>query len=210
MQLAAMHHGQPHLLVLDGADQVAPELKALLQALPETHAVLVTSRRRVSGEIYNVPLEALELDEATALFLRRAEQQGGPVAASELAAVRQICEALDGLPQAVEIAAARTVVLSPTELWERMKHSLGVLRFSGADEARDLFGALDRSWALLDAVEQSTLLQASVFQSTFRVKVLEVVADIASSEVLDALHALVAHSLVRAEKDGASLRFSIS
>ena len=209
LQLTAAHRGHPHLLVLDGADRVASKLDGLLQALPRTHSVLVTSRRRVPGDIYNVPLEALELDAAVTLFLRRAEQQGGPVPESEIPVIRQICAALDGLPQAIELAATRTVVLSPTQLLQRMEQSLGVLRVSGIDEARDLYSTFDRSWSLLDPTEQSTLMQAAVFQSTFTVRDLEEVTQLAGGKVLDALHSLVAHSLVRSDREGPTVRFSI-
>ncbi len=141
------------LLVLDNFEQIidaAPHVVTLLRALPQL-SVLVTSRRvlRIAGEI-DFPVPTLPVPDerhgqrmvdladspAVSLFLQRAGATGdgqprfGDRDASALAA---ICRRLDGLPLAIELAAARTVILSPAQLLSRLNDRFGLLTRGGPD-----------------------------------------------------------------------------
>ena len=129
------------LLVLDNFEHVmdaAPDLARLVHAAGELQ-LLVTSREslRIGGEhVYHLePLESsprVEPDTPTTreapaveLFYERAEQAGARLRrAEDLAAVREICSRLDGLPLAIELAAARTNVLAPSAILQRLTDRL--------------------------------------------------------------------------------------
>jgi class 3 adenylate cyclase len=120
------------LLLLDNFEQVvdaAPELSALLETCPDVR-VLVTSRAllRVDGEVA-YPVDPLADPDAVELFCRRAR-----VGADET--VELLCRRLDNLPLALELAAARACVLSPSQIVERLASRLDLLRAGRGAEAR--------------------------------------------------------------------------
>lgn len=179
------------LLVLDNLEQVigaAPELAALIEACPNLR-LLVTSREvlRVRGEReYAVP--PLADPEAVELFCERS-QLG---ASDEIA---QLCRRLDSLPLAVELAAARTSVLSPRQILERLGQRLDLLAGGRDADARQrtLRATIEWSHGLLDEREQRLFARFAVFAGAGALTAAEAVVD----ADLDVLQSLVEKSLVR-------------
>ncbi|HEY2937172.1 MAG TPA: hypothetical protein VGJ25_11275 [Gaiellaceae bacterium] len=179
------------LLVLDNFEQVAaaaPDVSSLLALAPHVRAV-VTSREplHVSGErVY--PVEPLPQADAVRLFVERAEG----VEAS--AVVEEICRRLDGLPLAIELAAARTRALDPAALLERLELAL----LTGGsrdlpDRQRTLRATIEWSVDLLDDGERTLFERLGVFAGGFGLRAAEAVCDAS----LDELASLVEKSLVR-------------
>jgi predicted ATPase/DNA-binding SARP family transcriptional activator/Flp pilus assembly protein TadD len=184
--------GRSTFLLLDNFEQVldaAPLVSALLQAAPGLR-VLVTSRSvlRVAGEReYEVP----PLAAGTELFLQRAFGE-----VDDLDAVQAICERLDGLPLAIELAAARTKLLPPRKLLERLESRLELLT-SGSRDAperhRTMRATVDWSYRLLDSEEQELFARLAVFSGGATVEQIEEVC----SGDLDLLASLLDKSLLR-------------
>ena len=143
------------LLLLDNFEQVvdaAPQLSALLSACLNLH-VLVTSREllRIDGEVeYAVP--PLASDEAVELFCARA-------ALKPSEDVRELCRRLDDMPLAVELAAARTSVLSPAQILERLSQRLDLLKGGRDKDPRQqtLRATIQWSYDLLRAVSTASV-----------------------------------------------------
>jgi predicted ATPase/transcriptional regulator with XRE-family HTH domain len=208
------------LLLLDNFErvlEVAPEITTLLAASPGL-TVLATSREslHVRGErefpVLPLPLPAttplLELAEsaeipAIALFVERAEASlpEFTMTTENVAAVAGICRRLDGLPLAIELAAARVKVLPPQALLTRLEHRLPLLTGGGRDlpaRQRTMRDAIAWSYDLLAADEQTLFRRLSVFVGGFTLEAAEAVAaPDGSLAVLDDLVALVEQSLVR-------------
>ena len=152
--LTGFLRGREVLFLLDNFEHLlagAPVVSAVLGACAQVR-VLVTSRAplRVAGE-HEYRLEPLPQKQAAALFVERAHAVGREVAPD--ATVEEICRRLDGLPLAVELAAARTKLLSPERLLERLDSALAVLT-SGARDAperqRTLRATIEWSYDLLE------------------------------------------------------------
>src|SRR5439155_211019 len=128
--------------------EAAPELGALLAACPNLR-VLVTSREllRVQGEV-EYPVPPLALPDAVELFCARARIEPDET-------IAELCRRLDSLPLAVELAAARTSVLSPAHVLERLSQRLDLLRGGRDAEARQATLRTTISWSyeLLDEEE---------------------------------------------------------
>jgi predicted ATPase/DNA-binding CsgD family transcriptional regulator len=173
------------LLVLDNFEQVlpaAPMVNTLLQANPQLY-VLVTSRiaLRLSGEqevpvlplalpddVDSTSIDQLLLSEAIQLFLQRS-RAGNPsfgLTPGNASAVAAICRGLDGLPLAIELAAARTKALSPDDILARLDRSLALLKGGARDlPARQMTmrSAIAWSYDLLSADDQALFRRLSVF-----------------------------------------------
>ena len=179
------------LLLLDNVEQVvdaAPELASLVQACLNLR-VLVTSREllRVSGEVeYEVP--PLAEPEAVELFCARSLLDPEKT-------ISQLCQRLDNLPLAVELAAARTRVLSPSQILERVASRLDLLKGGRDAEARQqtLRATIEWSYDLLSKEEQALLGRLSVFSGGCSLEAAEAVA----AADLDTLQSLVDKSLLR-------------
>jgi predicted ATPase/class 3 adenylate cyclase len=214
---------QKMLLVLDNFEQVtaaAAGLAELLAAAPDLK-ILVTSREtlRIRAEqVYPVPPlglpnpkaapEAIADSESVQLFLDRARAIRPDITVDEsnAQAIAEICLILDGLPLALELAAARLNVFSPSDLLERLRRQLSILGAGGRDlpdRQRTLWGAIGWSYELLDAAEKRLFELMSVF-STVRLEPLEAVAASAGAEgaVIDTVASLVDKSLLRRVEDG--------
>ena len=99
--------------------------------------------------------------------------------------VTTLVRLLDGLPLAIELAAARSGLLSPSQLRGRLKRRFELLRSRGGDVAprqRTLAATLEWSWDLLTSVEQGALAQLSVFEGGFTVEAAEEVLDLATDD----------------------------
>ncbi|WP_406133506.1 AfsR/SARP family transcriptional regulator [Streptomyces zaomyceticus] len=206
---------RPFLLVLDNCEHVIDAAAALAETLltdcPELR-ILATSREPlgVPGESVR-PLEPLPPDPAHRLFAERARavrpdvdltRDGG-------AAVDEICRRLDGLPLAIELAAARLRLLTPRQIADRLDDRFRLLT-SGSrtvlPRQQTLRAVVDWSWDLLDPDERTLLRQVSVFAGGW---------DLAAAEALspraaDALGALVDKSLVVATPtEGGEMRYRL-
>ena len=188
----AAHIGQREmLLVLDNFEQVveaAPRLASLIEACPNLR-VIVTSREvlQVRGEVrYQVP--PLADPEAVELFCSRC----GLVPDETIA---ELCRRLDNLPLAVELAAARTSVLSPAQILGRLGQRLDLLKGGRDAEARQrtLRATIEWSYDLLHDDERSLFARLAVFRGGCDLETAEAVAD----ADLDTLQSLVEKSLLR-------------
>jgi predicted ATPase/class 3 adenylate cyclase len=192
-------NGQKHLLLLlDNLEQLLPDAAPLVASL-DAH-VLATSRERlnVSGEQeYAVP--PMLPEEAVALFTQRARQLRPRFEPDEH--VTQIARRLDGLPLALELAAARVKVLTPKQIKERLTHGLELLR-GGAHDAperqRTLRATIEWSYDLLCEEEQLLFARLAVFAGSFDLEAAEAVC----KADLDTLASLVDKSLLRQTEDG--------
>jgi tetratricopeptide (TPR) repeat protein len=153
---------------------------------------------------------------AVALFLQRAKAANphtayGPV---ELAAVAQICRRLDGLPLAIELAAARTSVLGPVAILERLSNPLQLLVGGPRDAParhRALVNTLEWSYQLLDEAAATVLRRAAVFAGGFTLGAAEQVCPLQDRiNVLDAVATLTEGSLLqRTDGPGGQSRFAM-
>jgi predicted ATPase len=192
----AAHIGDKSMLVLfDNFEQVveaAPALGDLLRTCPNLR-LLVTSREtlRIDGET-EFTLPPLVEEEGVALFCSRAR-----VAPSE--AVRELCRRLDGLPLAIELAAARAKVLPPEELLPRLTERLDLLRGGRDAESRHatLRATIAWSYELLTQDEQQFFARLGVFAGGCTLAAAEEVCD----ADVDALQALLDKSLLRRTGD---------
>jgi predicted ATPase len=196
------------LLILDNLEQIvgsAPEIASLLDAAPELR-VLATSRERLklaAEHAYDVP--PLAQDEAIGLFAARAQAAAPHFAVEDdLESVDAICRRLDALPLALELAAARIAVLSPTALLARLEQRLPMLT-GGARDAdarhRTLRATIEWSFELLDEFEQRLFRDLSVFVDGCRLEAAVAVSGAAELDVLDGLQSLLDKSLVRGRAD---------
>ena len=192
------------LLVLDNCEHLleasAAVAAALLRAAPAL-VVLTTSRARlgVDGETaWRVP--SLAGSDAAALFHERARHARPGFSLTD-DAVARICDAADGLPLAIELAAARLRMLSAEQIAERMTDRFRLLT-GGPRTAtlrqRTLRASVDWSYELLSPEERVVLRRAAVFMGGFTLEAAEAVC---GGDVLDVLGSLVDQSLVIAEPD---------
>jgi len=192
----AEHIGEREmLLVLDNVEQVveaAVELAALVEACSNLR-LLSTSRERlrVRGEV-EYPVPPLAHPEAVELFCAR-----GQVEPDET--VRELCRALDNLPLALELAAARTSVLTPKQILERLSKRLDLLKGGRDADPRQqtLRATIEWSYQLLGEEEQRLFARLAVFGGGSTLEAAEEVVD----ADLDTLQSLVDKSLLRHRDD---------
>jgi predicted ATPase len=193
--------GRRLLLLLDNFEHVveaAPEVAAVLTECPHAD-VLVTSRERlrVQGEhVYPVPV--LERTEARRLFVTRARAARPDFEPDEH--LDELCRRLDDLPLALELAAARTSLLSTQQLLERLGNRLDLLRGGRDAELRQqtLRATIEWSYELLEPEERRLLTALSVFRGGWTLEAAEQVA----GADLDLMQSLVDKSLVRRWESG--------
>ena len=204
------------LIMLDSFETViaaAPLIVDLLASAPDV-TFFVTSRSvlRLRGE-QEYPLPPLAVPEPGAadpssspayqLFRERAEAANPArrLTGAEQEAAAEICRRLEGVPLSLELAAARTRLLSPTTLLGKLGHALDVLGDGPLDypeRQRALRRTLDWDHALLSAEEQVVLRRISVFPAQVTLEGAEHVVDEPGLDVVDLLDALAGKSLVRA------------
>jgi predicted ATPase len=190
--------GKRTLLVLDNLEQLLPDAADIVARLDAR--ILATSRSRLNiAAEQEFPVPTLPIDEAATLFTQRARQLDPRFEPDP--AVRQIAERLDGLPLALELAAARVKVLTPGQILERLGRSLGLLTVGAQDapeRQRTLRGTVEWSYRLLADDEQQLFAQLAMFGGSFEVEAAETVC----SADLDVLQSLVDKSLLRRGEDG--------
>ena len=215
------------LLVVDNFEQVleaALAVSELLSAAPNLK-VLATSRipLRLSGEHeYAVPplalpdperlptVERLTHYEAVRLFVERAQAAKADFSVTNhnAPAVAEICYRLDGLPLAIELAAARIKVLSPQKILERLSNRLKLLTGGARDlpeRQRTLRSTIEWSYGLLEEGEKVLFARLSVFAGGRTLEAIEAVCDAEGElpvDVLDGVESLVNESLLRQEEGG--------
>jgi predicted ATPase len=212
---------EPVLLVLDNCEHLVAACAALAEALlrgcPRL-TVLATSREALgiaSETAWHVPSRAES--EAMQLFLDRARsalpsfsitEQNGP-------AVREICRRLDGIPLAIELAAARVRVLPAEQIAARLDDAFRLLS-SGSRTAlprhRTLRATMDWSFGLLTPREQALLRRLSVFAGSFTLDAAEAVCAggmLEVEDILDGVAALVDKSLVVIKTSGGQARYRL-
>ncbi len=219
-RLAELIGDREMLIVLDNCEHVittaADVAEDLLRRCPGLR-VLATSREglRVGGEtIWPVP--PLEADDAVRLFVARASATGASLERSDdnHAAIADICRRLDGLPLAIELAAARTRAFPIKQISARLNDRFRLLT-GGSRTAlprqQTLRAVVDWSYELLFDDEQRVFERLSAFPGGCDLATAEIVcADetLAASDLADHLHALVDKSLVVAAPAGDGVRFS--
>lgn len=211
------------LLILDNCEQVisaAPLIADLVQFCPPLK-VLATSRTplrvRIEHEFPLAPLEvpaqqlwhnltALEQSAAIQLFLQRAREARPDFALTpgNASAIAEICARLDGLPLAIELAAARSKLLSPPMLLARLRHNSDVLKSTARDmpeRQQTLRNTIKWSYDLLDGDSQRLFRRLSVFVSGWTIDMAETVCNgdgTLHDKVFDSLETLLNNSLIKA------------
>ena len=171
LMAARLQNSGPFLLLLDNFEQVLPAAKLvaeILEACPPVK-ILITSQSslRIYGE-QEFPVAPLAKNFALELFAQRAAAVWPDFAITpeNASAVQDICSRLDGLPLAIELAAARTKVLSPNAILERLHSRLQLLTSGAVDvpeRQQTLRGAIDWSYGLLNQEEQKLFRRLSAF-----------------------------------------------
>jgi excisionase family DNA binding protein len=220
-RVVAFLRNRDMLLVLDNLEQVtdaAAALSELVAACPRLK-MLATSRAplRIAGEhLFAVPplalprdqpaanirpvsLDALATVEAVALFVDRARaaSPGFAMTAANAPVIAAICERTDGVPLAIELAAARTSVLSLADLRDRMSHQLAILRGGPRDQPprlRSMADAIGWSYNLLSSDERALFRRLAIFVGGVALDAAEAVG---GDDALDSLAALVDQSLLQ-------------
>jgi len=221
------------LVVLDNCEHLLEPVAELVEFLEHNCAglvVLATSREglAVEGErILPVPSlpspspdaapEAAAQADAVRLFVERARavDPDFSLTPENTAAVIQICRRLDGVPLAIELAAARVVAMSPAELVEGLQRRFDTLaggRRRAVQRHQTLRAAIDWSYDLLSEDERRLLVRLAVFSGGGTRAAAEAVcgaAPLAPGKVFGLLAALVAKSLVVAQRDGPETRYRL-
>jgi predicted ATPase len=216
------------LLILDNLEQVvqvARELSELPARCPRL-AILATSRTvlrlraereypvrplPVPADPVHVPLEELRSWPAVALFADRARAVRPDFALTEdnAAAVAEICRRLEGLPLAIELAAARTRLLEPAVLLDRLARSLDALGTGAVDlpeRQRTLRATVEWSVGLLTADERSLLEVTAVFVDGWTIQAVAQVAQVDEDLALELSEQLAGHSLIYSDSSQAGSR----
>jgi predicted ATPase len=222
--LAEMFGDGAWLLILDNLEQVveaAPGLGEVLARCPRV-VILATSRTvlglraereypvpplALPADPATVPLDELESSPAVSLFVDRARavRPGFALTEGNAAAVAEICRRLEGLPLAIELAAARTRLLDPAALLARLAASLDALGTGAVDlpeRQRTLRATVGWSVGLLEDAERSLLEAAAVFADGWTIQAAAQVAGLDEDRALELSEALARHSLVYADGTG--------
>ena len=211
----------PFLFVLDNFEQVLPAatlVAEILSACPKLK-VLVTSRAclHIYGE-HEFSVAPLEEDSAMQLFVQRATAVRPNFAVTEenSSAIRDICSRLDGLPLAIELAAARTKLLSPKAILNRLQSRLQLLTGGALDlpkRQQTLRNTIDWSHELLNEAEQKLFRRSSVFAGSFTIEAVEAVCNTTYDlgiDLFDGLASLVDKNLIqRTDQFDSEARFTM-
>ncbi|MGH3441270.1 MAG: ATP-binding protein, partial [Nitriliruptorales bacterium] len=224
--------GRRLLLLLDNCEHVLEAAAALCETAIEAGAavrILATSREALSvpGEVVrrlrplSVPddgegPDGLAQSPAVRLFVDRARAAGAPETdLADVAQIAQVCRELDGIPLAIELAAARVPFLGVRGLLDRLDDRFRVLtsgRRTRVPHHQTLRAAIDWSDRLLDETERLLFARLSVFSASFDLEAAEAVCGwggIAADDVLDVLGRLVDRSLVTVMASGGQVRYRL-
>jgi predicted ATPase/DNA-binding winged helix-turn-helix (wHTH) protein len=216
-----LQNSGPFLLLLDNFEQVLPASTAvaeILEACPSLK-ILVTSRAclRVYGE-QEFPVAPLEPDSAVELFVQRAAAVWPDFAMTPENAppIRDVCSRLDGLPLAIELAAARTKVLPPSAILDRLQSRLQLLTGGALDlpeRQQTLRNTIDWSHDLLNESERKLFRRLSVFVGGCTLEAAEAVCNTSRDlgiDLFEGLSSLVDQNLVqRVDRAESEPRFAM-
>ncbi|WP_424760152.1 ATP-binding protein [Mycobacterium sp.] len=224
--VAAALEGRVRLLVIDNCEHVLDAAADLIEAIlahSATVRILATSREGLAVPDEQVrPVRSLDaaagIDSAAAsLFVERAQGIApgfSMVDGDEAAAVTEICQRLDGIPLAIELAASRMASITASEMRDRLDHRFRLLVGSrrGLERHHTLRHAVAWSYDLLADTEKTVLERSSVFAGGFDLQSACAVAgsdDLDEYAILEVLDALVRKSLLLAVRSGGRTRFSM-
>ena len=205
-------------LILDDFDPLVSHAEATvgswMRAAPRARFV-VTSRQRLGlGDETVVELRPLDTagdSAAVQLFVERARwvRPGFALDDADRDVVRRLVERLDGLPLAIELAAARVGVLGVRQLFERLDRSLSTLNKSGETDRSSLRGALEWSWGMLSETDRRALQSVSVCVGGFDAGAAETLTGVDETPLLDALESLRTRSLLACRDEAGEVRFHL-
>jgi len=217
--------GKQMLLLIDNFEQVveaAPHIANLMEACPSIKFI-ITSRMplhvRSEKELFVPPLAMPELKQlpdlqnllqyaAVSLFVQRARdlKPDFNITSENASAVAEICHRLDGLPLAIELAAARIKLLTPQELLARLKYRFDILR-GGRDmpeRQQTLRSAIDWSYDLLEDSAKAVFRRLSIFVGGWTLEAAEAVCALDPDDrlqIIDSLEVLIDNNLVTHSQD---------
>lgn len=220
------------LLIVDNCEHVGDQASSFIDAVVKTCpgvTVLATSRqslRQTGEQVYRLPSLALpsELEKldvelalkfgAVALFLARASTSDASFAITNnnVGAVVEICRRLDGIPLAIELAAARVAAMNVTQVLDTLSKEVRLLkRDDGTARHRTMREALDWSYNLLTENERSLFRRLAVFRRGWTLQAASVIADEFLDEfaLFDTMASLADKSLVAVEYRGSSQRYRL-
>jgi len=210
----------PTLLILDNFEQIVQRAEETVGRLLDTVLsvqIVATSREplRLVGELIYA-LELLSASDAIELFANRAVRANRHFQLTDgnRRPVQQLVERLDCLPLAIELAAARSRMLSPQKLLERLSRRFDLLK-SRAPEVpqrqRTLRNAIQWSWELLNGVERAVLIQCSIFEGGMTLEAAEAIIDVGDDGVWvdEVLAELIDKSMLTQHKERLSMLVSI-
>ncbi|MEM9041640.1 MAG: winged helix-turn-helix domain-containing protein [Actinomycetota bacterium] len=201
--------GRDLLLIIDNAEHVRGEVSrvcsTVLMSCPDV-SIAVTSRERlgVDGE-WLLPLGPLSLSDSIELFARRASAHAVDVDRSD-ATVAGLCRRLDGVPLAIQLAAARTRMLSLDDIAGRLRDHLGGRRLDGDDRHGSMERAVDWSFQSLAATDQRSLGALSILRGEFD---LDDATAVIGADAMDTMVRLVEASLVVPVAGATTSRFRV-
>ncbi len=220
--------GAPRLLVLDNCEHLlgaVADLVADLHVACADLAVLATSREPLAAPAEEVvPVRSLAPPSgdddptgapAVTLFLARARDGGSVIEPEDLPTVVDICRRLDGIPLAIELAAARTRSMGVADIARRLDERFRLLagrRRAAVERHQTMRAALDWSYRLLEPAAQVLFDRLSVFVAPFSLEAAEAVAaddEVAEPEVMDLLADLVDKSMVMTTPHEGSTRYHL-
>ena len=224
--VAAALEGRVRLLVIDNCEHVLDAAADLIEAIlahSATVRILATSREGLGVPDEQVwPVRSLDAaagidSAAVSLFVERAQGIApgfSMVDGDEAAAVTEICQRLDGIPLAIELAASRMASMTASEMRDRLDHRFRLLVGSrrGLERHHTLRHAMAWSYDLLDDTEKTVLDRCSVFAGGFDLQSACAVAgsdDLDEYAILEVLDALVRKSLLIADRSSGRTRFSM-
>ena len=224
--VAAALEGRVRLLVIDNCEHVLDAAADLIEAIlahSATVRILATSREGLGVPDEQVwPVRSLDAaagidSAAVSLFVERAQgiaPSFSIVDGDDAAAVTEICQRLDGIPLAIELAASRMASMTASEMRDRLDHRFRLLVGSrrGLERHHTLRHAVAWSYDLLDDTEKTVLDRCSVFAGGFDLQTACAVAgsdDLDEYAILEVLDALVRKSLLVADRSSGRTRFSM-
>jgi predicted ATPase/class 3 adenylate cyclase len=208
--VARLSHRGATLVILDNLEHLlaaAPEVGTLLDALPDLR-VVVTSQAPLRAAVeYTLVLDALDDDAALDLMARVAHRRGAqlPTEAADRAALREVVRLLDGLPLALELAAARLALMRPGQLRDRLADSFELLHDDRPDRPerqRSLRATVEWTLGLLDEPARALFTRLGVFAGPVELEEIEVVVGGDGVDVLEELPVLLDVALVRRVESG--------
>jgi len=222
--LAEWFGGDRWLLILDNLEQVVSAAGDLGELLARCRGVTILATSRtvlglaaereypvpplpLPADAVAAPADELAASPAVALFVDRARavRPGFALTEGNAAAVAEICRRLEGLPLAIELAAARTRLLEPAALLDRLSRSLDALGTGAVDlpqRQRTLRATVEWSVGLLDDGERSLLETVAVFTDGWTIEAAAHVAGLEEDRALELLEALARHSLIQLDSTG--------